>query len=582
MPSKWYYEKGGVRKGPVTSEDIRRMVANGTLLPTDLLWKEGMKDWMPAGKSSNLFPAADALPSPQATSPPGKQKARSRSGVLGIAVAIGGLAIGATGLTAFFLQSRVKQPENVSVRSVTSEAQGTDAGARTAVAPAVATDNSNTPEPTESGPSVETRPDRVDTDLASLSAAQAADFVSQNPAWGISLNALETLSLPAAKELRKYGGLWISFRKPIRIEPDAAAQLCRFKGELGMMGLTQVTPEFCRLFTEHQGVLNLSKVTAIDDAVASALSERHGGLDVSGLQSVSESQLELLLQVRGPLEVGGVGQLKGYKWTESLKGRAGRTVLKGNTDVRSMGGFGYQGFRHHEASLFLENVHFVPDELARAIADKPGHISFAEDASMSPAAKAILDNRNNLVDLVVVEHLDNRLAEGIATRARMAREATQKPVEVNLPRVSELNLTFKVMDELSSFSGTLLLGIRHLSDYDAEVLGASHLSEICLPALENTSIRALCSLAKAKRMTLNLPTLLSLSDEFTHALEAHEGWLILKGLQSITDSQVESLARKRGDLELPENLTLSERQRAILAARKKVDVLDGCWWRDKR
>lgn len=56
MPSKWYYEKGGVRKGPVTSEGIRRMVANGTLLPTDLLWKEGMKDWMPAAQSSNLFP----------------------------------------------------------------------------------------------------------------------------------------------------------------------------------------------------------------------------------------------------------------------------------------------------------------------------------------------------------------------------------------------------------------------------------------------------------------------------------------------------------------------------------------------
>jgi len=584
MPSKWYYEKGGVRKGPVSSDAIRKMVADGTLLPTDLLWKEGMKDWMPAGKSSNLFPHAaskaihrtafnaGSASAASVTHQHSGKRAGSGYGLWTLAGAPLLLIMGA--VTTFVLYRSGTTPQT----GVTAETAFAAAPVALNGQDAAASSSGKPPAKTKSG-SGETQKKKepiVFLGGTTITPAEAKEVVDLNPAWGISFDQLEELTPDVAAELSKYKGLWIAFRKPTRIDSDAAQRLCGFKGELAMMGMTEVTPEFCRLFTKHRGRLKLGGVTAITDPVASALGERQGGLTVEHLKAVTETQLEQLLQVSGPLVVSGVGDLRGSKWCESLKGRAGSTILKGNTNPAGWGGFQYQCFRQHSPSLFLENVHMVPDDLARAVADKPGHISFAEDASMSPAAKAIFDNRRSLIDLILVEHLDDRLAEGIATRARLTGSGP-----VDLSRVRELNSEFKIMEELSNLTGTLTLGLRHLSDYDAEVLGRGRLFEICLPALESISIKALCSLAKAKRMTLNLPTLLSLSDDFVRALEAHEGWLILEGLQSVTDSQVESLARKKGDLKLPENLRLSEQQKAILAARKRVDVFGQAWWREK-
>jgi hypothetical protein len=586
MPSKWYYEKGGVRKGPVSSDDIRRMVADGTLLPTDLLWKEGMKDWMPAGKSPNLFPgnASPAIPRPTSNtsntsvaSANAHQRRGKRAGcgygLWSMAGVVMLLVVGAVAASSLYRLRRSPQ---------------VDGSAEPASAPTALVANSQSPAASSGGmltAQTKTRSwgkregdkSTLFLDFTTITPEEAKEVVDFNPEWGISFDQLEELTPEVAAELRKYKGLWIAFRKPIQIDADAAKQLCGFRGELGMMGISEVTPEFCRLFTEHRGELNLGDVTVINDAVASALSERPGGLKLPELRSVTASQLALLLNVRGPLEVGGVGQLGGAEWYEALTGRSARTTLRGDTDARGWGGYVRHCIRQHDPSLFLKNVHYVPDDLAREIADKQGHISFAEDAKMSPAARAILDERNKLIDLVVVEHLTEWLAEGIATRARIAREATQGPLEVNLSRVRELNPAFKIMEELTRFDGTLSLGVLRLSDYDAEVVGSGRLFEIHLPALEITSEKALCSLAKAKEMTLNLPTLLSLSDEFAAALEDHEGWLILEGLRSLTDGQVESLSRKKGTLRFSENLQLTPRQIEILSARKTKEFLGGDW-----
>ena len=62
MSSQWYYKRDGQRFGPLTSRKIRRMAWRGDLLPTDLLWKEGMTGWRPAGDSHRLFRGTDADP----------------------------------------------------------------------------------------------------------------------------------------------------------------------------------------------------------------------------------------------------------------------------------------------------------------------------------------------------------------------------------------------------------------------------------------------------------------------------------------------------------------------------------------
>ncbi|MCS7020564.1 MAG: DUF4339 domain-containing protein [Gemmataceae bacterium] len=55
MTKKWYYAHKGVQAGPVSSTELKKLADDGQLLPTDLVWKEGMSEWVPASKIRNLF-----------------------------------------------------------------------------------------------------------------------------------------------------------------------------------------------------------------------------------------------------------------------------------------------------------------------------------------------------------------------------------------------------------------------------------------------------------------------------------------------------------------------------------------------
>lgn len=41
----WYYSKNGTQLGPVSVEELKAKGSSGEVLPTDLVWKEGMADW---------------------------------------------------------------------------------------------------------------------------------------------------------------------------------------------------------------------------------------------------------------------------------------------------------------------------------------------------------------------------------------------------------------------------------------------------------------------------------------------------------------------------------------------------------
>src|SRR5690348_4631011 len=42
-----YYNLNGQQQGPVSEDQLRQMVANGTLAPETLVWRQGMADWQP-------------------------------------------------------------------------------------------------------------------------------------------------------------------------------------------------------------------------------------------------------------------------------------------------------------------------------------------------------------------------------------------------------------------------------------------------------------------------------------------------------------------------------------------------------
>ena len=62
---KWYYSLNGRRFGPISATDLRLLGQNGTLDSEDLVWKEGLADWVPASRIKGLIVTrAEGAPPP--------------------------------------------------------------------------------------------------------------------------------------------------------------------------------------------------------------------------------------------------------------------------------------------------------------------------------------------------------------------------------------------------------------------------------------------------------------------------------------------------------------------------------------
>jgi uncharacterized RDD family membrane protein YckC len=58
MEDQWYVGRKGQKSGPYTTAQLRQMAAAGELVPTDLLWKQGLEQWVPMTSVRGLLPAA--------------------------------------------------------------------------------------------------------------------------------------------------------------------------------------------------------------------------------------------------------------------------------------------------------------------------------------------------------------------------------------------------------------------------------------------------------------------------------------------------------------------------------------------
>ena len=69
MANEWHYSKDGQQHGPVSASDLKNLAKSGDLMPTDLIWKEGMAEWKPASNVKGLFSATpvSAVESPKAS-----------------------------------------------------------------------------------------------------------------------------------------------------------------------------------------------------------------------------------------------------------------------------------------------------------------------------------------------------------------------------------------------------------------------------------------------------------------------------------------------------------------------------------
>jgi len=61
---QWYYSKNGTQLGPIATEEIQTKLASGEIAAGDLVWKDGMADWLPAGQIAELRTAGSVPASP--------------------------------------------------------------------------------------------------------------------------------------------------------------------------------------------------------------------------------------------------------------------------------------------------------------------------------------------------------------------------------------------------------------------------------------------------------------------------------------------------------------------------------------
>lgn len=72
QPARWYRLVGEDVVGPARLEELRAAVLSGGLGPDDLVWADGMPDWLPAGRVPALVPPPRlrrTAPEPGDTSP---------------------------------------------------------------------------------------------------------------------------------------------------------------------------------------------------------------------------------------------------------------------------------------------------------------------------------------------------------------------------------------------------------------------------------------------------------------------------------------------------------------------------------
>lgn len=79
-PSDWYYAKGNRQLGPVSSTELKQLAESGQLVADDLVWREGMVEWIAADKVKGLFDASAEEPSGVESPPVQSSPAAASSG----------------------------------------------------------------------------------------------------------------------------------------------------------------------------------------------------------------------------------------------------------------------------------------------------------------------------------------------------------------------------------------------------------------------------------------------------------------------------------------------------------------------
>ncbi|RLS81163.1 MAG: DUF4339 domain-containing protein [Planctomycetota bacterium] len=64
MADQWFYSNNGHQYGPVDASQLKQLASTGQLGVADLVWRDGMPNWLPASSVRGLFSHARLAASP--------------------------------------------------------------------------------------------------------------------------------------------------------------------------------------------------------------------------------------------------------------------------------------------------------------------------------------------------------------------------------------------------------------------------------------------------------------------------------------------------------------------------------------
>lgn len=90
MSEQWYVYKDQKQQGPYSFKQLTEQINSGEVTPEDLVWKEGMADWVKAELVEGLIPKKASAPLPSGTAP---VKPKKKKSAFKIAAIIGGSVV---------------------------------------------------------------------------------------------------------------------------------------------------------------------------------------------------------------------------------------------------------------------------------------------------------------------------------------------------------------------------------------------------------------------------------------------------------------------------------------------------------
>ena len=111
---KIYISRDGERYGPYNIEDINAYLVNGTLLPTDLAWQDGMTDWLSVSQISGVVMPESSVATPIPLSQP-VSTGSSKKVLIGIVAGLIFLAI-MVGIWFFLIPGRENMGTGAAIR----------------------------------------------------------------------------------------------------------------------------------------------------------------------------------------------------------------------------------------------------------------------------------------------------------------------------------------------------------------------------------------------------------------------------------------------------------------------------------